>query len=110
MADSARLQGYDHPPRTGEAVLFPPWQLHEVLPSNTMDASAWRVTWAFNAVTQIGNQNSGGQAGKLLRSLNEDAIVGTLQASPLSTDVSTEWSKLAEFGDSVEHGIDWDDL
>ena len=117
MAVSARPQGYDHSPRTGEALLFPPWQLHEVLPSNTMDASAWRVTWAFNAVTQIGGRNSGGQAGKLLRSLNEEALMGTLQTSLVSPDVSTEQSKLAEngdarakSGDAVQGGIDWDDL
>ena len=122
MTVSVGPQGYDYPPRTGEVVLFPPWQLHEVLPSKSMDASARRVTWAFNAITSIGTSNSGGQAGKLLRSLSANGLAGSVHQDrrsllgsapvPGPSESSIKRLEVAENNveDSGQRGIDWDDL
>ena len=80
---------YDMVPHAGQLILFPPWQLHAVLPSTyeehpDADAAAsaessrqLRISWAFNLVTKTAKVSprtgTNGRAGLMLRDL-PDAI------------------------------------
>ena len=40
---------YDHQPEHGQLLVFPPWQMHEVMPFEAY-TDGYRVSWAFNAI------------------------------------------------------------
>ena len=44
---------YNHTPRVGDILLFPPWAVHSVDPSTFSSGSedSPRVAWAFNVLT-----------------------------------------------------------
>lgn len=42
---------HDHKPEHGQLLVFPPWQMHEVLPFEVM-TDGYRVSWAFNAIAK----------------------------------------------------------
>ena len=72
---------YEMVPDAGTLILFPPWQLHAVLPSaydqypsaeRGHDMRQLRISWAFNLITKsakVTPTGTNGRAGMMLRDL-----------------------------------------
>lgn len=92
---------HDHQPSVGQLLVFPPWQLHEVMPFEVF-GDAYRVSWAFNAIALKPNNLA---VQRMLRDIPYRGNQGLL-VSGGSCDSQTDAVASDQLGNTASETID----